>query len=136
MKKFCLKKNKTGYTLIELIVVISVILILAALAIPGFESMRDRAKIHAAKEALQMVRFCQNFYKQEHETYSDILTPLYKYGNLTRYFQELDGDDNDPNTLAPIISIEIDGENGFTITARARDPQTTLITATERRVYP
>jgi len=38
------KKNKKGFTLIELIVVVAILAILAAVAIPNFVSLQSRAK--------------------------------------------------------------------------------------------
>ncbi len=39
-----LKKNRKGFTLIELIVVVAIIAILAAIAVPQFLTMQDKAK--------------------------------------------------------------------------------------------
>jgi type IV pilus assembly protein PilA len=39
-----LKKNKKGFTLIELIVVVAILAILAAIAIPSFIGLQDTAK--------------------------------------------------------------------------------------------
>ena len=39
-----LKKNKKGFTLIELIVVVAIIAILAAIAVPTFLGMQERAQ--------------------------------------------------------------------------------------------
>ncbi len=39
-----LKKNRKGFTLIELIVVVAIIAILAAIAVPQFLGMQDKAK--------------------------------------------------------------------------------------------
>ncbi|HAX72926.1 MAG TPA: hypothetical protein DCY20_05330 [Firmicutes bacterium] len=42
-----LKKKKSGFTLIELIIVIAIIAILAAIAVPAFGSIREKANVSA-----------------------------------------------------------------------------------------
>lgn len=51
MKKSLLKKNQKGFTLIEIIAVLVILGILAAVAIPKYIEMRDEAVIKAVKTA-------------------------------------------------------------------------------------
>ena len=50
-----MRKNKKGFTLIELIVVIAILAILAAIAIPRFSGFTDKAKIAADEEYAALV---------------------------------------------------------------------------------
>jgi prepilin-type N-terminal cleavage/methylation domain-containing protein len=62
-------KSDKGFTLIELMIVVVIIGILAALAIPRFMSSATKAKQSEAKEVLKQVYTMQRAYFVEHETY-------------------------------------------------------------------
>ncbi len=64
-------KNKKGFTLIELMIVVAIIGILAALAIPDFMKMMCKAKQSEAKTNLAAVFTNQELYHGDNNTYSD-----------------------------------------------------------------
>ncbi len=62
-------KNQKGFTLIELMIVVAIIGILAAIAIPNFMTFRLKAKTSEAKSNLGSIRTCQEAYRAEKDLY-------------------------------------------------------------------
>jgi type IV pilus assembly protein PilA len=63
-------KNKKGFTLIELMIVVAIIGILAAIAIPDFLKFQARAKQSEAKTNLGAIFTSQTAYFGEYNTYA------------------------------------------------------------------
>lgn len=120
--------KKNGYTLIELMVILSIILVLSSMAIVSFEGMRDRAKLSAAKEAMTTLRMAQVLYRQDRNIYTNRLTDFYPYGNITVFLREL-------LDVPPTFTVDITAET-FTISSRAKDSKNTRLTATQITVEP
>ncbi|MCP4581258.1 MAG: prepilin-type N-terminal cleavage/methylation domain-containing protein [candidate division Zixibacteria bacterium] len=64
-----MKRSNKGFTLIELMIVVVIIGILSALAIPRFFRAATKAKQSEAREVLKQVYTMQRAYFVEHETY-------------------------------------------------------------------
>jgi prepilin-type N-terminal cleavage/methylation domain-containing protein len=63
------RRNQKGFTLIELMIVVVIIGILAALAIPRFMASTTRAKQSEAKEILKQIYTMEAAYRQEYDSY-------------------------------------------------------------------
>lgn len=71
-----MKTNKKGFTLIELMIVVAIIGILAAIAIPNFLNYQCKAKQSEAKQSLGTIAKNQEAYVSEFNTYADTSTKL------------------------------------------------------------
>jgi len=64
-----LLRGEKGFTLIELIVVVIIIGILAALVVPRFAGKTDKAKVNGAMSALKSIKTVLDLYYEENGTY-------------------------------------------------------------------
>jgi len=85
------RNSQKGFTLIELMIVVVIIGILAALAIPRFMRATTKSKQSEAKQILKQIYVMQQAYRQEKDTY---LTGTSPAGSAT------------PNAFA-LIGVEI-----------------------------
>ena len=68
--------NKRGFSLIELLIVVVVIGILAAIAIPKFQKIQTRAKGSEAKGMLKAALVLEKAYRSHYGRFSDSLEQL------------------------------------------------------------
>ena len=92
MKTLNIEKNEKGFTLIEIMIVLAIIGILSAIAVPSFLSYRDKSYDTTAKADLKNMMKFLNFYYLENDTYpatsDDLLAAgfnLSKDVRFTRY---------------------------------------------------
>jgi type II secretion system protein G len=69
LDKFRLKKNEKGFTLIELLIVVAIIGILAAIAIPQFARYRANARNASAQSDLRNMKTTLESYYAENFNY-------------------------------------------------------------------
>ncbi|MGB9553213.1 MAG: type IV pilin protein, partial [bacterium] len=123
--------------LIELIIVIAIIAILAAVAIPNYLAFRDRANISAAKESMGAIRTALEVYRTDHNEYptsvaSDTGVPLTSSNTIEAYI------DDWSKVLANFVpgTFNYSNTDGYTVTAKAKDRSQTTITATPGGIAP
>ena len=81
-----LRKIAKGFTLIELMIVVAIIGILAAIAIPNFVKFQCRSKQSEAKTNLKAVFVAQEGYRSENDRYDTLVRVGYApKGNKIRY---------------------------------------------------
>ncbi len=68
--------GKRGFTLIELLIVMVVIGVLAAIAMPKFTGSREKAFINTLKADLRNLSSLQEIYHGDNVTYSTVLSDL------------------------------------------------------------
>jgi prepilin-type N-terminal cleavage/methylation domain-containing protein len=75
-------RNRKGFTLIELLIVVVIIGILAAIAIPKFANTKSKAYITAMKSDLRNLVTAEEAYFADSSKYTQTITDL-KYQNST-----------------------------------------------------
>ena len=74
--------NRKGFTLIELLIVVVIIGILAAIAIPKFAATKDKAKLASVKTDIRNLMTAQEAYFSDYATYGT-LAQLVTASNFT-----------------------------------------------------
>jgi type IV pilus assembly protein PilA len=82
-------KSRRGFTLIELMIVVAIIGILTAIAVPNFLKLQGRAKQSEAKAHLKALFQAEKAFFQGHDRYSNLILEvgfLPERGNRYEYF--------------------------------------------------
>ncbi|AGF78816.1 prepilin-type N-terminal cleavage/methylation domain-containing protein [Desulfocapsa sulfexigens DSM 10523] len=87
LKKMKVNRNKKGFSLVELLTVVAVIAILAAIAIPQYSAYRNKAFIAVLKSDAHTLANAQVAYFTDHGTYSNtaaaVQTAIYGGNNIS-----------------------------------------------------
>jgi type IV pilus assembly protein PilA len=76
-------RNRKGFTLIELLIVVVIIGILAAIAIPKFASTKEKAYVTAMKSDLRNMMTAQESYFSDYGTYAATTAALKGFSQTT-----------------------------------------------------
>ena len=96
------KKNTKGSTLIELMIVVAIIGILAAIAIPNFLKFQAKSKQSEAKTNLKAIYTAQTGYYGENNTYNTFLGVNWAPVGTARYTYSLGSDNGIATPPGPI----------------------------------
>lgn len=69
MKLLALKNKKKGFTLLELLVVLAILAILIAIAVPVYKSQKEKAAITAHNANVRVLETAVESYRQDHGEY-------------------------------------------------------------------
>ncbi len=81
-----MQRNRKGFTLIELLIVVVIIGILAAIAIPKFASTKEKAYVTAMRSDLRNMMTAQESYFSDYGTYTTATTDLKGFSQTTGVF--------------------------------------------------
>ena len=130
-------RNQKGFTLIELLIVIVIIGILAAVAIPRFQGVSDKAKIGAAKAELATIKNLLGMYQAENDTsaypaaaditsHAELVTILAPYGGIPAAAE----------ASWSFTSYARATEDTFVLTGKANDRSRTTVVVTPTVITP
>ncbi len=126
-----LSYNNAGMTLIELLIVLVIISLLSAIAIPQFRGMIDRTKVSTAEHSMQQASRGIWFYQTENDSLtfpdSDMIN---SYSDLQDIVREYIGSLPEEGAADFIFVSYSATDTSFTLVARAKDRDETVITCT------
>ncbi|MFA7537742.1 MAG: type IV pilin protein [Candidatus Cloacimonadaceae bacterium] len=128
-------RNESGFTLIELMIVIVVIGILATLAVPKYMTVTRKAKESEAKMFLSQLHSLQEAYYRENDTYAKTLEDLgfeqeklISEGGKARYKVTLSSGDTKTYTAIATSTVDYDADGVYSVWRVSNDGKIENIT--------
>ena len=97
-------KNNTGFTLIELMIVVAIIGVIGAIAYPSYDEFMKKARRTDAKAGLTKMASRQERFQQQNDTYTTNTGSVGGTGTIDNFY---------------VLSIDSADINGFALTATA-----------------
>jgi prepilin-type N-terminal cleavage/methylation domain-containing protein len=111
----------TGFTLIELMIVVAIIGILAAIAVPNFLKFQGRSRQSEAKANLKAMFTAERAYYQQNNTYSPLINAIgFTPERGNRYCYDLGGVQWQDRTTA--VASQVSSETGVERTCSSGAP--------------
>jgi type IV pilus assembly protein PilA len=115
------RDEEGGFTLIELMVVVLIIAILLAIAIPTFLGARQRAQDRAAQSNLRNAFTAEKVYYTDNQHYTDDTTALSELERSLRWVQ------GNPTEVGEVGVVTADSDNRVCLTAQSASGKTFVL---------
>jgi type II secretion system protein G len=113
--------KKTGFTMIELVVVIMIIGLLSSIMLPNFSSIQDSAKNNTLKQVIHTLQMSVESYLLSTGAYPTTASTIESLVTLLKDNGDLSGSPTNPFTSSPFLSTDSSGLINFVYDSASDD---------------